>query len=520
MTEHPFLQQEGASSSNTRSGSVSCIVSGGCSNNMISTATNRGNTIFIRPSLRNKTNREPRNRSVLTSPSIHSSSTSTSTTSPASSVVVCAHLETDSLDQELNRPSTNRNPSDPSSVRGSSSNAGAVIIVRDLVVERQSNSSDNNSNKNGRNPTKSSTSIQPSQKDFRTLIATAMSENAAAAAARTSSASSDSTSNTGMTQNHPSDNNQINIQTHLEFACMSKQEYEDSQQVHQKEEENPAMSTDEKHDSLECQRQQTYPEDPNYYHHYDDDDDQKLEEESDDDKDDQHMLKEPYTLTPFMKLWKILSQWMTHDTLNLFNTWNKDDEILQSCIHLDQILYPTINYTSDAAATPDNELLIHTQQQSPPSQQQQQLNQCNQCTTVSARYQGLMAMLKIHMPTCVEILGLLQSNQDQSLGTYKLIEERVGAFVSTFDLYSTDMTYTSMYLHTSNLWRLCTMILVEMTCFDHHPRQEKEPTELDLHKANMIQDLGLSMDEYTYLTNHTLQSLCIQYATNCDSPST
>jgi hypothetical protein len=268
------------------------------------------------------------------------------------------------------------------------------------------------------------------------------------------------------------------LETHLEFACVSQQEYEDHPEEYGSlldtpKEEDPAIATEEDKEDFNriCDNEQ-------------DDFDDEVEEEQSVDND--VILDEP-TLTPFIKLWRVLSQWMTHDTLTLLNTWEKN-EIFESTMKMDHILYPTAN---------DDPL---TTTHSPSQAEQQQ-------TVVAARYQGLIAMLKIHLPTCIEVLGVLQ----YASITYKGAEDRLGALVASFDLYSTDMTFTSMHLDSSILWRACTMILLDIACFCHDSQMDSHHDTRTI--QTHIQTLGLSMEEYTYLTRQALKSLCTQYTT-------
>lgn len=178
---------------------------------------------------------------------------------------------------------------------------------------------------------------------------------------------------------------------------------------------------------------------------------------------------------PFIQLWNAMSSWITPETAQILQEWDKD----------------IVSGDADASALSSA------------------LRQPYDTSDIGAsRCGGLMSMVKMNLPRALEELGFDRSDSH----VRRLAGARLANFVRTFN-YSDPMVKFD-----STLWKALTIVLVGI-CF---PSSLLYPDVVDELSGNdndgetstpaTIQQLGITVDEYRYLTKSALKSLSVSGA--------
>jgi len=176
---------------------------------------------------------------------------------------------------------------------------------------------------------------------------------------------------------------------------------------------------------------------------------------------------------PFIQLWNAMSSWITPETAQILQEWDK--EVV----------------SGDAVASAPSSVLRQPYDTS---------------DIGASRCGGLMSMVKMNLPRALEELGFDRSDNH----VRRLAEARLANFVRTFN-YSDPMVKFD-----STLWKALTVVLVGI-CFPSsllYPDVVGESSENDddvteISTPATIQQLGISGDEYRYLTKSALKSLSV-----------
>ena len=187
------------------------------------------------------------------------------------------------------------------------------------------------------------------------------------------------------------------------------------------------------------------------------------------DAEDEESDVEPPEPRAFLKLWNVLSEWITPEAMDWLArlstelTEARDGNGVTSSIMTDWT--PQVDRTDIGAS----------------------------------RYAGLIAMIKMNIPKCLSEL-----NQPEDMR--RTAERRLADLLRTFD-YSRPMAKLDL-----RLWRAMTCVLLDMVLIVTPAAEEEIPSECQAPTYQttlpiQITEVGMSLEEYRYLTRSAIQSL-------------
>lgn len=266
------------------------------------------------------------------------------------------------------------------------------------------------------------------------------------------------------------------IETHMEFSCMPKEDYDDLV----KQAKSSGIPVAKYLETLQEDNKESLDSKDGVDSGDNDDDDHNQDEE--DDGDDifdffggaltEEEERSPPPLRAFMVLWNAISMWITADAVALLKSYKNDIFISEE---------PPLTVESNIALTKRTEM----------------------SDICASRCASLMSMLKINLVRSLDELGYSTSDNY----TRRMAETRLGEFVQKFDFTEPMVKFNSIQ------WRALTIILLNIVLPRHDLAYEgktgiivrDEVSQLTL--PNTLKEVGMSVEEYRYLVDTAIPSL-------------
>jgi hypothetical protein len=271
------------------------------------------------------------------------------------------------------------------------------------------------------------------------------------------------------------------IETHMEFSCMPKEDYDDL--VKQAKSSGlpvaKYLETLQEDNKERLDSQDVVDSGDNGDGDSDDYDTNQDEEGDGDDIFDffggaltEEEERSPPPLRAFMVLWNAISMWITADAVALLRSYKNDIFVREE---------PPLTVESNIALTKRTEM----------------------SDICASRCASLMSMLKINLVRSLDELGYSTSDNY----TRRMAETRLGEFVQKFDFTEPMVKFNSIQ------WRALTIILLNIVLPRHDLAYEgktgiivrDEVSQLTL--PNTLKEVGMSVEEYRYLVDTAIPSL-------------
>jgi len=198
------------------------------------------------------------------------------------------------------------------------------------------------------------------------------------------------------------------------------------------------------------------------------------DEEGMDNDDNERMPEEETTIRTFRTFWELLTRWATSSTVDLI------------------LSYQGIRPTSNDDLPVDGSVVVVEESKLDDSQQEQRCD----VNIGASRQQAIMSMIKMCLGRSLLELNKISTVQDENgiKVDQRRVEQRLADLVRTFDT-STGGTDLNM-----KMWKGLTTLLIKNVFPNGSDRNAKE-----LPKS--VQALGISIEEYQYLTRSVFTSL-------------